>query len=119
MAFQKAKTHYPAATEDANGLVTIPGLGAGNPAKILARIGATATNQVGKVLELTNPFPKPAVIIPPVVVTPPVVVMPPPVTVTSIGINGSTQPGVKSQSFLIAARQMDAILSLVDIPRLA
>jgi hypothetical protein len=72
MAFEKVKTRFPTATLDANGVLTIPNVGAGYPSKIALRVAASAANQAGKVLELANPFPKP-----PVVVTPPVVVVPP------------------------------------------
>jgi hypothetical protein len=59
MAYEKVKTRFPNATIDANGLVTIPLLGAGYPSKIAVRIAAGVANAPGKAFEKLNPFPKP------------------------------------------------------------
>jgi hypothetical protein len=67
MAFEKLKARFPGATIDANGVLTIPALGASYPSKVAIRVAASATNQAGKVLTLDNPFPKPPVVTPPVV----------------------------------------------------
>jgi hypothetical protein len=67
MAFEKVKTRFPSATIDANGVLTIPALGAGYPSKVALRVAAGIANQAGKVLTLDNPFPKPAVVTPPAV----------------------------------------------------